>query len=140
MRFIHQKSCCALSMQIWQPFKWDIYNLLPSKKSPKGKVIELTDVGKLWGENLFVIYRILSLTTTNIKLLSSCDSIISKLVISMQSFSIRCVYIVQRNSTIDHMNYSPKCWSRNCVPKHCLRNVSMQYSNFRLSLKRKSAI
>jgi hypothetical protein len=32
--------------------------LLPSKKSPKGKVIELTDVGKLWGENLFVIYRI----------------------------------------------------------------------------------
>ncbi len=44
---------------VWQPFKWDIYNLLPSKKSPKGKVIELTGVGKLWGENLFIIYRIL---------------------------------------------------------------------------------
>ncbi len=36
---------------VWQPFKWDVYYLLPSKKSPKGKVIELTDVGKLWGEN-----------------------------------------------------------------------------------------
>jgi hypothetical protein len=29
---------------VWQPFKQDIYKLLPSKKSPKGKVIELTDV------------------------------------------------------------------------------------------------
>jgi hypothetical protein len=43
---------------VWQPFKQDIYNLLPLKKSPKGKVIELTDVGKLWRDNLFVIYRI----------------------------------------------------------------------------------
>jgi hypothetical protein len=32
---------------VWQPSKWDIYNFLPSKKCPKGKVIELTDVGKL---------------------------------------------------------------------------------------------
>ncbi len=36
---------------VWFPFKWDMYNLLPSKKSPKGKLIELTDVGKQWGEN-----------------------------------------------------------------------------------------
>ncbi len=35
---------------VWQPFKWDIYSLLPSKKSPKGKIIKLTDVGKLWGD------------------------------------------------------------------------------------------
>ncbi len=35
---------------VWQPFKRDIYNLLPSKKSPKGKIIERTDVGKSWGE------------------------------------------------------------------------------------------
>ncbi len=33
------------------PFKWDEYNLLPSKKSPKGKLIELTELGKQWGEN-----------------------------------------------------------------------------------------
>jgi hypothetical protein len=39
---------------VWQPFKRDIYNLLPSKESPKGKFIELTDVGKLWGEYLFL--------------------------------------------------------------------------------------
>jgi hypothetical protein len=36
---------------MWQPFKLDIYNLFPSKISPKGKVIELTDVWKLLGEN-----------------------------------------------------------------------------------------
>jgi hypothetical protein len=76
---------------VWQPFKWDIYNVLPSKKSPKGKVIELTDVGKLWGENLFVIYRILSLTTSNIKLLSSCDSIISELFLCNLSASGVCL-------------------------------------------------
>jgi hypothetical protein len=76
---------------VWQPFKWDIYNLLPSKKSPKGKVIELTNVGKLWGEKLFVIYRILSLTTSNIKLLSSCNSIISKLSLCNLSASGVCI-------------------------------------------------
>ena len=37
-----------------QPFKWDINNLLPSKKSPKGKLIELTEVGKQWGENCII--------------------------------------------------------------------------------------
>jgi hypothetical protein len=43
---------------VWQPFKRDMYNLLPSKKSPKGKIIELTDVGKSWGEQFFLIYQI----------------------------------------------------------------------------------
>ena len=76
---------------VWQLFKRDIYNLLPSKKSPKGKVIELTDVKKLWGENLFVIYRFFLLTTTNIKLLSSCDSIISKLSLCNLSVSGVCL-------------------------------------------------
>ncbi len=79
----HDEFCSSKVMlctfhAVWQPFKQDIYNFLLSKISPKGKVIEI-DFGKLWGENLFVIYRILSLTTSNIKLLSSCDSIISKL-------------------------------------------------------------
>jgi hypothetical protein len=46
---------------VWQPFKRDINNLLPSKKSPKGKIIELTDVGKSWGEYFFLIYQFLSL-------------------------------------------------------------------------------
>jgi hypothetical protein len=90
-------ACCSSKVMlctfhaIWQPFKWDLYNLLPSKKSPKGKVIALTDVGKLWGENLFVIYRILSLTTTNIKLLSCYDSIISKLSLCNLSASGVCI-------------------------------------------------
>jgi hypothetical protein len=35
---------------IWQPFKRDIYNLLTSKKSQNGKLIELTEVGRAWGE------------------------------------------------------------------------------------------
>jgi hypothetical protein len=35
---------------IWQPFKRDIYHLLPSKKSQHGKLIELTKVGRAWGE------------------------------------------------------------------------------------------
>jgi hypothetical protein len=89
--FFSSKVMLCTFHAIWQPFKWDINKLLPSKKSPKGKVTELTDVGKLWGENLFVIYRILSLTPTNIKLLSSCDSIISKLSLCNLSASGVCI-------------------------------------------------
>ncbi len=35
---------------IWQPFKRDVYHLLPSKKSQNGKLIELTEVGRACGE------------------------------------------------------------------------------------------
>ncbi len=35
---------------IWQPFKRDIYHLLPSKTSQNGKLIQLTEVGRAWGE------------------------------------------------------------------------------------------
>jgi hypothetical protein len=35
---------------IWQPFKRDIYNLLPSKKTKNGKLVELTEVGRSWGK------------------------------------------------------------------------------------------
>jgi hypothetical protein len=38
------------SHAIWQPFKRDIYHLLPSKKSQNEKLIELTEVGRSWGE------------------------------------------------------------------------------------------
>ena len=54
---------------VWQPFKRDIYNLLPSKKSPKGKLIELTEVGKQWGENcISTLYYFLPVIITNIKI------------------------------------------------------------------------
>ena len=54
---------------VWQPFKRDIYNLLPSKKSPKGKLIELTEVGKQWGENcISTLYYFVPVITTNIKI------------------------------------------------------------------------
>ncbi len=54
---------------IWQPFKRDVYNLLPSKKSPKGKLIELTEIGKQWGENcISTIYYFVPVILTNIKI------------------------------------------------------------------------
>jgi hypothetical protein len=34
---------------IWQPFKCDLYHLCP-RKSKKGKPIELSKVGSVWGE------------------------------------------------------------------------------------------
>ncbi len=53
----------------WQPFKQDIYNLLPSKKSPKGKLIELTEIGKQWGENcISTLYYFVPIILTNIKI------------------------------------------------------------------------
>ncbi len=54
---------------VWQPFKRDVYNLLPSKKSSKGKLIELTEVGKQWGENwIITLYYFLPVIITNIKI------------------------------------------------------------------------
>ena len=35
---------------IWQLFKRDIHNLLPSKKSKNGKLVELTEVGRSRGK------------------------------------------------------------------------------------------
>ena len=40
---------------IWQPFKRDTYHLLPSKKSTTGKLIELTEIGRAWGESTWHI-------------------------------------------------------------------------------------
>jgi hypothetical protein len=39
--------------EIWQPFKRDIYHFLPSKKSQNGILIELTEVGRAWGEYMW---------------------------------------------------------------------------------------
>ena len=36
---------------IWQPFKHDVYSLLP-RKSAQGKPIELTELGNSWGKYL----------------------------------------------------------------------------------------
>jgi hypothetical protein len=35
---------------VWQPFKHELYSLLPSKKTRTGKLIELTEVEHKWGE------------------------------------------------------------------------------------------
>ena len=40
---------------IWQPFKREIYNLLPSKKTKNGKLVELTEVGRSWGKLSFLL-------------------------------------------------------------------------------------
>jgi hypothetical protein len=54
---------------VWLPFKRDKYNLLLSKKSPKRKLIKLTDVGKQWGENcISTLYYFVPVITTNIKI------------------------------------------------------------------------
>ncbi len=46
---------------IWQPFKRDIYHLLPSKKSQNGKLIELTEVGRAWGEHTWYLIQFMIL-------------------------------------------------------------------------------
>ncbi len=67
--FSSSKAMLCTFHAIWLPFKWDVYNLLPSKKSPKGKLIELTDVGKQWGENcISTLYYFVPVITTNIKI------------------------------------------------------------------------
>jgi hypothetical protein len=46
---------------VWQPFWRDIYHLLPAKKTCKGKLIELTENGKLWVEYQFIIDKNLTI-------------------------------------------------------------------------------
>ena len=40
---------------IWQPFNRDICHLLTSKKKTTGKLIELTEIGRAWGESTWHI-------------------------------------------------------------------------------------
>ncbi len=40
---------------IWQPFKKEIYMVLP-RKSASDKPVELSDVGRTWGMSLFILY------------------------------------------------------------------------------------
>jgi hypothetical protein len=56
----HEMFCSSTVMlctfhAIWQPFKRDIYHLLLSKKSTTGKLIELTEIGRAWGESTWHI-------------------------------------------------------------------------------------
>ena len=56
----HEMFCSSTVMlctfhAIWQPFKRDIYHLLPSKKSTTGKLIQLTEIGRAWGESTWHI-------------------------------------------------------------------------------------
>jgi hypothetical protein len=50
--FKSSKVMLCIFHAIWQPFKEDIYSLLP-RKSAKGKPIELTELGSQWGKLLF---------------------------------------------------------------------------------------
>jgi hypothetical protein len=52
-----QSSTVMLCMfhAIWQPFRRDIYHLLPSKKSQNGKLIGVTEVVRAWGEYMWHI-------------------------------------------------------------------------------------
>jgi hypothetical protein len=45
--------------------------------------------------------------------------------------------IEQRNSTIDHMNYSPKCWTRTCVPKTLSPECINAIQQFQINTKEK---
>jgi hypothetical protein len=135
MRFVHQKSCCALSMLFGNPLNGIYITCCCQRNLPKGKVIELTDVGKLWGENVFVIYRILSLTTSNIKLLSSCDSIISKLSLCNLQHQV-CVY-----RTKEQYDRSHELLSEMLVLEMCTKTLSPECINaiqqFQIVIKEK---
>jgi hypothetical protein len=92
----HEAFCLSIFMSctfhaIWYPFKQDIYNLLPSKNSPKGKIIELTNVGKLCGK-YFLILTINSIGASNIKQSHlPCGFIISNLSLCNLSASGVCL-------------------------------------------------
>ena len=49
--FKKSKVMLCIFHAIWQPFKRDVYSLLP-RKSAQGKPIELTELGNSWGKYL----------------------------------------------------------------------------------------
>jgi hypothetical protein len=73
---------------VWQPFKHDLYPLLP-KKTCNGKLIELTEVGQKWGECQIFINKHFTLTNYDLIYILDC-SIASYLYTIFQYQS--CVY------------------------------------------------
>jgi len=82
---------------IWQPFKRDIYHLLPSIKSKDGKLIELTEVGRKWCEFCFHFHFF--------KLCHLISFFGIQQNIFMVFFNIKHVSIEARNNMIDPINY-----------------------------------
>jgi hypothetical protein len=76
---------------IWQPFTRDVHYLFPSKKSPKGKIIEPTDVGKSLGEYFFLIYQTNNFEHPISNSYLPCEQIISKLSLCNLSASGVCL-------------------------------------------------
>ncbi len=58
---------------VWQPFKHDLYPLLPSKKTCKGKLIELTEVGQKWAEYQYFINKHLKIIFYDLIYILNCS-------------------------------------------------------------------
>ncbi len=95
---------------IWHSFKRDINHLLPSKKSQNGKLIELTEVGRAWGE--YTWYTIVFMILYHKTYLFFHDQ---KQYIFMGYSNIRLVCTKLRLNITDQIWYWLKCYHHLCV-------------------------
>jgi hypothetical protein len=96
---------------VWQPFKHDLYPLLPSKKTRTGKLIELTEVGQKWGKYQIFINEHFTLIIYDLILLLNC-SLASCLYTIFQYQT--CVYQTKDQYDRSHVILSKMLKSKRC--------------------------
>jgi hypothetical protein len=118
---------------VWQPFKRDLYLLLPSKKTCTGKLIELTEVGQKWGEYLIFINEHFPLIIYDLIFILNC-SLASYLYTIFQYQT--CVYWTKDQCDRLHEILSEMLKSKRCkdsLSDECIHVIE----KFQTSMKEK---
>jgi hypothetical protein len=117
---------------VWQPFKHDLYPLLPSKKSCNGKLIELTEVGQKWGEYLILINEYFTIILYDLIYILNC-SLASYLCTIFQYQT--CVHLTKDQYDRSHEILSEMLKLKRC--KDCLSDECIQMiEKFQTSIKK----
>jgi hypothetical protein len=118
---------------IWQPFKGDLYPLLPSKKTCVRKLIELTEVGQKWGEYQIFINEHFILIIYDLILFLNC-SLASYLYTIFQYQT--CVYWTKDQYDRSHDFFSEILKSKqgkDCLSDDCIHMIE----KFQTTMKEK---
>jgi hypothetical protein len=118
---------------VWQPFKRDLYLLLPSKKTRTGKLIELTEVGQKWGEYQIFINEHFPLTIYDLIFILNCS--LARYLYTIIQYQT-CVYLTKDQCDRLHEILSemlkPK-WCKDSLSDECIHMIEM----FQTSMKEK---
>ena len=118
---------------VWQPFKRDLYLLLPSKKTRTRKLIEVTEDGQKWGEYQIFINEHFPLIIYD--LIFILNSSLASYLYTIFQYQT-CVYRTKDQYDRSHEILSEMLkskWCKDCLSDECIHMIE----KFQTSMKEK---